>query len=76
VLAAPWVGRDVDRVALDHYLTFMYVPAPRTIIAGVNKLEPGCSLLWREGRVERRGRALRQPRWLQARQHTPRLPSK
>lgn len=35
------VGRDLDPVALHHYLSFhSVVPAPRTILAGVRKLPP------------------------------------
>lgn len=34
----------VSRAALEHYMRFMYVPAPHSIYAGVFKLEPGCLL--------------------------------
>ncbi|MGD9633210.1 MAG: asparagine synthase (glutamine-hydrolyzing) [Pirellulales bacterium] len=42
LLAAPDVPREVDPVALDEYLTYQYVPAPRTILRGIAKLPPGC----------------------------------
>ncbi len=45
VLAHPAVPRRIDRVALDLYLTLMYVPAPRTIVESVSKLPPGHWLL-------------------------------
>ncbi|HVK83027.1 MAG TPA: asparagine synthase (glutamine-hydrolyzing) [Kofleriaceae bacterium] len=50
LLAHPDVTRDVDPVALDHYLTFSNVPAPRTLFAGIHKLPPGCVLTCRGGR--------------------------
>jgi asparagine synthase (glutamine-hydrolysing) len=34
-------GLVIDPVALDQYVTYGYVPAPRTIYAGVQKLRPG-----------------------------------
>jgi asparagine synthase (glutamine-hydrolysing) len=50
LLAHPDVTRDVDLVALDHYLTFSNVPAPRTLFAGIHKLPPGCVLTCKHGR--------------------------
>jgi asparagine synthase (glutamine-hydrolysing) len=44
LLAHPDVPRDLDPVALDFYLTFSNVPAPRTMFAGICKLPPGCIL--------------------------------
>ncbi|MFG1603861.1 N-acetylglutaminylglutamine amidotransferase [Actinoplanes sp. NPDC049265] len=41
LLAAGDVDTSLDRVALQHYMTFhSVVPAPRTILAGVRKLPP------------------------------------
>ncbi|MEV6637629.1 N-acetylglutaminylglutamine amidotransferase [Actinoplanes sp. NPDC051470] len=41
LLAAGDVDTSLDRVALQHYMTFhSVVPAPRTIVAGVRKLPP------------------------------------
>jgi asparagine synthase (glutamine-hydrolysing) len=41
LLAAGDVDTSLDKVALQHYLTFhSVVPAPRTIVAGVRKLPP------------------------------------
>ncbi|MGK5678236.1 N-acetylglutaminylglutamine amidotransferase [Actinoplanes sp. URMC 104] len=41
LLAAGDVDKSIDRVALQHYMTFhSVVPAPRTIINGVRKLPP------------------------------------
>lgn len=41
VLAHPWVSRDLEPEAIDAYLTFGYVPSPRTFFAGVRSLPPG-----------------------------------
>jgi asparagine synthase (glutamine-hydrolysing) len=39
----------VDGVALDQYLTYLYVPPPRTGISGVHELPPAHLLRWRPG---------------------------
>jgi asparagine synthase (glutamine-hydrolysing) len=44
LLLHPSVGREIDRAALDDYLTFMCVPAPQTAYRDIRKLEPGHSL--------------------------------
>ncbi|MCL6553561.1 MAG: asparagine synthase (glutamine-hydrolyzing) [Firmicutes bacterium] len=51
LLAHPAVPRTIDPVALAQYLVYEYVPAPRTILRGVQKLPPGHALLLREGRM-------------------------
>ena len=38
LLAAGWSRRAVDPVALEHFLAWRFVPAPRTMFAGVLKL--------------------------------------
>jgi asparagine synthase (glutamine-hydrolysing) len=50
----PAVRREVDPVALDHYLTYQYVPAPWSIYRGIRKLPPGHLLRWQDGRSELR----------------------
>jgi asparagine synthase (glutamine-hydrolysing) len=39
------VSRQIDRNALGEYLTYHYVPAPRTIFASVRKLPPASTLI-------------------------------
>jgi asparagine synthase (glutamine-hydrolysing) len=39
------VARELDRDALGEYLTYHYVPAPRTIFASVRKLPPASTLV-------------------------------
>lgn len=53
VLAHPAVRQELDLTALDQYLSFEYVPAPRSIVKGVRKLEPGHRMLVRDGRMVR-----------------------
>jgi asparagine synthase (glutamine-hydrolysing) len=48
----PAMPREVDLVALHHYLTYQYVPAPWSILRGVRKLPPGHLLVWQDGRHE------------------------
>src|SRR5262249_21126661 len=40
LLRHPGLARDIDATALDDYLTFGYIPAPRTIFKNVWKLPP------------------------------------
>ncbi|HKT02674.1 MAG TPA: asparagine synthase (glutamine-hydrolyzing) [Rugosimonospora sp.] len=49
LLAAPGFVPRVDPVALHHYLTYQYVPAPWSIYEGVHKLPPGHLLTWQGG---------------------------
>jgi asparagine synthase (glutamine-hydrolysing) len=44
ILQVPTVRRDLDPCALDDYLTYTYIPAPKTIFQGIRKLLPGHSL--------------------------------
>jgi asparagine synthase (glutamine-hydrolysing) len=52
LLRDPAVPRELDPVALHHYLTFQYVPAPWSIYQAVRKLPPGHLLVWRDGVTE------------------------
>jgi asparagine synthase (glutamine-hydrolysing) len=52
LLAAGAVDREIDLEALDHYLSFLYVPRDRSIFSGVRKLPPGHLLRWQHGRAE------------------------
>jgi asparagine synthase (glutamine-hydrolysing) len=44
VLAHPGVERGIDLISLSEYLSFEYVPSPRTIIRGIYRLEAGQAL--------------------------------
>ena len=52
ILQVPGVPREIDPQALDEYLTYQYVPHPRTIFRGIAKLPPGHYAVWREGRLD------------------------
>jgi len=41
LLAHPDVERDIDLISLNEYLSFEYVPSPRTILRNIHRLEPG-----------------------------------
>jgi asparagine synthase (glutamine-hydrolysing) len=45
ILEDATVARDLDRDALGQYLTFHYVPAPRTIFKSIRKLPPASTLV-------------------------------
>lgn len=49
LLVDPSIQREVDPEALDLYLSFQFVPAPRTMFQGIFKLPPGHYLLWERG---------------------------
>src|SRR5262249_8686975 len=52
LLAYPGFPRSLDPAALYQYLTYEYVPTPRSIFAGVRKLRPGHALVAERGRLE------------------------
>jgi asparagine synthase (glutamine-hydrolysing) len=54
LLQDPDTRRDVDPVAIHHYLTFRYVPSPFSVFQGVAKLPPAHFLMCRDGKVELR----------------------
>ena len=47
----PGFPRQIDPGAIDSYLTYQYIPHPKTIYQGVSKLEPGHFLVFEKGRV-------------------------
>ena len=53
-LFAVGIRRDIDRNALQQYLAFDYVPTPQSMIFGVNKLEPGTLLIFRENEISKK----------------------
>ncbi len=57
LLAHPAVERDIDLIALNEYLTFEYVPTPRTILRGIYRLEAGHILRYSPQGLDR------QPYW-------------
>jgi asparagine synthase (glutamine-hydrolysing) len=51
LLVRPDVSRELDPEALDQFLTYEYVIAPRTMLKHVQKLQPGHCLRCRDGQV-------------------------
>jgi asparagine synthase (glutamine-hydrolysing) len=49
----PALPRTPDFAALDHYLTFQYIPAPMSGFAAIRKLPPAHAMTVRAGRVQR-----------------------
>jgi asparagine synthase (glutamine-hydrolysing) len=47
----PGVAAEVDLEAIWDYLTYRYVPAPRTLFRGIRKLMPGTCASWQRGRL-------------------------
>jgi asparagine synthase (glutamine-hydrolysing) len=50
LLEVPGVSREIDPQALDEYLTYQYVPHPRTIFRGFCKLPPAHYGVYADGR--------------------------
>lgn len=53
IFVHPEVERRLDLEGLDAYLSLNYVPGPRTLVEGIEKLPPAEWLEWRDGRVQR-----------------------
>ena len=51
LLSRPEVQRQLDHEALDQFLTYEYIIAPRTIFKGIHKLPPAHYLVYRHGVV-------------------------
>jgi asparagine synthase (glutamine-hydrolysing) len=54
LLCSKEVSREVDPMSLHYMLAYLWTPAPRTMLIGVQKLEPGHALLVSDGRIARR----------------------
>jgi asparagine synthase (glutamine-hydrolysing) len=52
LLATGEVPAEPDYAGLDEVFTFWAVRPPRTPFAGIRSLEPGCSAVWRRGRLQ------------------------
>jgi asparagine synthase (glutamine-hydrolysing) len=51
LLIDPSVDQQLDYRALHHYLTYQYVPSPRTIFTGIKKLPPAHMLICEGGNL-------------------------
>jgi asparagine synthase (glutamine-hydrolysing) len=55
------VARELDPIAVNQYLTYQWVPAPRTVLQSVRKVLPGEYLILRRGRIQSRSVFYRLP---------------
>lgn len=53
LLVNPEVKRDIDSYAVFLHLTYLWCPAPHTILANVKKLQPGYAMQIRDGEIQR-----------------------
>ena len=51
LMADPSIPREVDPTAIDCYLAYGYVQAPRSIWRAVKKLPPAHTLVWEDGKT-------------------------
>ncbi|MBI2963761.1 MAG: asparagine synthase (glutamine-hydrolyzing) [Deltaproteobacteria bacterium] len=54
ILEDPSIGRRVDAQAVYDYVGYEFVPGPRTMFAGIEKLQPGHTLTFEDGRISLR----------------------
>lgn len=50
---SPLYDNQIDLISLNQYLSFDYVPSPRTILKGVSRLEPGEFLFFCKGLIKK-----------------------
>ena len=66
ILAAPWVERRLNALALHHYLTLQYIPDPLTIFDGIHRLPAAHKLVVErcgEPQVSRWWQLKFEPKW-------------
>ena len=55
------IKREIDPLALQQMLAYLWTPAPRTMLSSVRKVEPGCAMVVHRGAVVRQWRHYRLP---------------
>ncbi len=53
LLQSDHLDRSLDLNAIHHYMTYLWCPAPMTMLKSVKKLEPGHAMIIRDGEVDR-----------------------
>jgi len=53
LLACAEVSREIDPEAVQSYLSFLWAPAPQTMLKSIQKLQPGYAMIVREGKIHR-----------------------
>ena len=51
LLALPGVSSTFNENALSNYLHYRYVPGPSTLFSGIEKLQPGHTLVWHKNKI-------------------------
>jgi len=51
LLACPGIRREIDPDGLNLFLKYSYIPSPWTIFAGIKKLPPGHTLVFKDGQA-------------------------
>lgn len=54
VLEEPSIGRTLDPEAVQYHMSYLWCPAPNTMLKEVKKLEPGFALSIRDGKITRK----------------------
>jgi asparagine synthase (glutamine-hydrolysing) len=52
LLEVPGLPREIDPAAVDEYLTYQYIPYPKTIFRGFRKLPPGCFAVYQDDQLQ------------------------
>ena len=52
LLSHPKISPEISPVALQHYLSYDYVPAPHSIYKGIHKLPAAHRLVWEHGKIK------------------------
>ncbi len=53
ILREPTLDRTLDPLAIHYHLSYLWCPAPHTMLKAVRKLEPGHALLVKDGKIQR-----------------------
>jgi asparagine synthase (glutamine-hydrolysing) len=53
ILRAPGIDRALDAEAVHYYMSYLWSPAPHTMLKSVRKLEPGYALSVKDGKIVR-----------------------
>jgi asparagine synthase (glutamine-hydrolysing) len=52
ILTDPSIDRQINRAAIDRFLTYHYLPGRETLLKGIHKLDPGHFLVACKGKIE------------------------
>lgn len=54
ILVEPCVDRTLNNEAIHYYLSYLWCPAPHTMLDSVRKLEPGCAMTVANGKIQKK----------------------